>query len=114
MAPAFPMSAPPALMNLAFAAHVRRDWSEAAARARDAIDLSGGNPLFKEQEQDAANLLDQVARRIAAARPRELPDGRDVTLHTLYESLSRLLTNWHGRTWRQRKPQAQPGAFGST
>jgi tetratricopeptide (TPR) repeat protein len=113
MVPAFPMSAPPALMNLAFAAHVRGDWSEAAQCANKALELSGGNPLFKEQARDATILLDQVARRITATRPSELPDRRrEVYRRTLYESLSRLLTNWHGRTWRVQKPQAQAGAFG--
>lgn len=113
MAPAFPMSAPPALMNLAFAAHVRRDWSEASQCARKALEMIAGNPLFKEQVRDASILLEQVAQRIRAARPRELPDGHEARLRTLHESLSRLLANWHGRTWRMRKAQAQPGAFGS-
>jgi tetratricopeptide (TPR) repeat protein len=113
MAPAFPMSAPPALMNLAFAAHVRRDWSEAAGCANKALEISQGNPLFKEQERDAAILLEQVARRTTVTRPSDLPQDSEVNLRTLYESLTRLLSGWHGRTWRGRKPQAQPGAFGS-
>lgn len=113
LAPAFPMSAPPALMNLAFAAHVRRDWSEAAQCASKALDLSGGNPLFKEQARDATILLEQIARRTTTTRPSELPDGREVNLRPLCESLTRLLSNWHGRSWRGRKPQALPGAFGS-
>jgi tetratricopeptide (TPR) repeat protein len=113
MARTFPMSAPPALMNLAFAAHVRRDWSEASQCAYKALELSGGNPLFKEQARDAVILLEQVARRITAARPHWLPDGGEANLRTLHESLSRVLSNWHGRTWRMRKAQAQPGAFGS-
>jgi len=113
MAPAFPMGAPPALMNLAFAAHLRCEWPEASQCARKALEMIGGNPLFKEQARDASILLEQVAQRIPATRPRELPDGSEVNLRMLYESLSRLLSNWHGRTWRMRKAQAQPGAFGS-
>jgi tetratricopeptide (TPR) repeat protein len=113
LVPIFPMSAPPALMNLAFAAHLRRDWSEAAEYASRALELSSGNPLFGEQVRDASVLLEQIAQRIAAARPFELPDGRESNLRALYEALSRLLSNWHGRNWRERKAQAQPGAFGS-
>jgi tetratricopeptide (TPR) repeat protein len=114
MVAAFPKSAPPALMNLAFAAHVRRDWSKASRCARKALEMIGGNPLFKEQTRDASILLEQVTGRITAARPHQLPDDHEVNLRTLSESLSRLLSNWHGRTWRMRKAQAQPGAFGST
>jgi hypothetical protein len=102
-------------MNLAFAAHVRGDWSEAAQCAREALERSGDNPLFKEQARDARILLEQVAQRITAVRPSdEPPDGlRESNRRTLYDSLSRLLSNWHGRTWRVRKPQAKAGAFGS-
>lgn len=114
MAPTFPMSAPPALMNLAFAAHVRRDWAEAAGCAKQALEISDGNPLFNEQARDAIILLEQVTRRTTVAPPSELPRrGREVNLRTLYESLTRVLSNWHGPTWHGRKPQAQPGAFGS-
>lgn len=111
---AFPMSAPPALMNLAYAAHIRRDWTDASSYARQALQLSSNNPLFKEQARDAAVLLDQVAGRELAARPRELPDGlgREINIQTLSDSLARVLANWHGRTWRRQKEQAQPGAFG--
>jgi tetratricopeptide (TPR) repeat protein len=114
LASAFPMSAPPALMNLAFAAHIRRDWSAASNYARDALQLIGNNPVFKEQAHDAVLLLEQVAGRAEATRPRELPDDeeREANIRALCESLSRVLANWHGRTWRMRKEQAQSGAFG--
>jgi tetratricopeptide (TPR) repeat protein len=117
LVPTYPGSAPPALMNLAFAAHVRREWAAAAAYARKALEIAAANPLFQEQTRDAERLLGQVQHRVPAPLASELPvrsDGSDAAeaLRALFEPCMRLAARWHGRTWRQRREQAKPGEFG--
>jgi len=113
---AFPSNAPPALMNLAFAAHIRGEWNDAARWAERAMVLGESNPLYKEQTRDATLLLDRVLRRESAGRERELPRlsaEYGAALRNLHDSLVRRLSTWHGPTWRKRREQATPGAFGS-
>ena len=101
-----------ALMNLAFAAHLRRDWTAAEDAASKAFEAARQNPLLVEQATDAQILLRAVAQREPALAPGGWsPNGDDFS--GLYAQLLRYVTRWHGRTWRSRKKQARPGEFGA-
>jgi len=111
----FPGAGPVTMVNLAFAAHVRRDWSGAADFARRALDLAGSNSIHSEAVRYARKLLLDVDRRTPAG-PSSGPvphSGEATALRPLYDMCLRLITRWHGRTWRERRHQAKAGAFGA-
>lgn len=116
MAETYRSSAPPALMNLAFAAHIRNEWDAAAEYAKRALSLANGNSLYREQIHDAHALLALVETRTPAPAPRELPaytpEGK-VSLSTLVASCARLISRWHGPTYKAgAQQQAALGDFG--
>jgi tetratricopeptide (TPR) repeat protein len=113
MVETYTSSAPPALMNLAFAAHIRGDWAGAAEMANHALAAAGNNALYREQITDAKVLISQVEARTPATPP-VLPTyapGGEQSLRALHAEFSRLITKWHGPTW-QGGEQAGPGDFG--
>lgn len=114
----FPGAGPVTMVNLAFAAHVQRDWSGAADCARRALELAGSNTIHGEAVRYARKLLLDVERRVPTSPSAEqLARGGDAVerqaLRPLYEMCLRLIARWRGRTWRERRHQTRAGAFGA-
>jgi hypothetical protein len=110
----FPTSAPPALMNLAFAARLLGDAAGAVDLAHDALEQAEGNPLFSEQAADARELLASAGTATALSRPEARPNALESAerLRALELGVSRVLARWHGPTWRPGKQQTKAGDFG--
>lgn len=106
----YPQSAPPALMNLALAAQVRRELNVAGFHAQSALRLADGNPIYAEQVRDAKVLLRNINAAVPIS-PGEKP-ARANTLRPLYDNCSHLIARWRGRSWREARHQTRAGAFG--
>lgn len=113
----YPACGPVTMVNLAFAARVRREWGQVEEYAKRALSLAGSNAINSEAVRYAHDLLQDAALRAPAAQESELLASRRArgadALRALHESCIRLVTRWHGRTWRERRSQVAAGAFGA-